>query len=437
MEDATDPSASSSIDWASLLANEDAVIYNEQAEINREISSRLQDASSSQSNVEILVTILREQTRTAAKADVGVLCTVATAFRLGIGKAVLANEDVAAIESCIRRAQSKCLSLMSHAAELLSKEWGDCSDICKHTHRFSPGHIEELSNLCKLGISKERAKEEVARQIQKRRGEKKKGSVKTLALQKIDIQSAINVLGGRPAAAKDTASAKPSRKRRGKSDTTYQPVSKKAKTTTTMDLGSAISGTQDKNGDLEVEVAHDHDRATNLRGEFNSSPSPASPIRFGSATPTDHLSINHSAHFAMSDAPPTTPNASRNTTVMTPVTGEPLSIQQIVDLTESLRASPVSILEETIETSKDPSPPSVNIPNCQIIDHMHEDYIQVVSLRLDDLIKDLDISKKALRESDVQEEECAKDHATYTRQFDQAAKVIIACIHNTKEMERI
>ncbi len=163
LDDASDLSTSSSIDWASLLANEDAVIYNGQAEINREISSRLQDASSSQSNVEFLVTILREQTRTAAKADVGVLCTVATAFRLGIEKAVLANEDAGAIESCIHRAQSNCLSLISHATELLSKEWGDYSDICKHTHRFSPGHIEELANLCKLGISKERAKEELAR----------------------------------------------------------------------------------------------------------------------------------------------------------------------------------------------------------------------------------------------------------------------------------
>ncbi len=138
-----------------------------------------------------------------------------------------------------------------------------------------------------------------------------------------------------------------------------------------MDLGGAILETGDEYVELEFEY---DDRATNLREEPNSSSSPASPIRFGSATPTDHLSMNHPAHYAMSDAPSPTPNAFGNTTAMTPVNGELLSLQQVVDLTESLRASPLSFLDETIKTSKDPSPPSVHIPKCQIIDHMHEGY---------------------------------------------------------------
>ena len=302
---ATTGTAPTPVDWTSLLADEDQYVYEGQAEINSEISSRLSNVTSSESKVETLATLLDEQIKNVARADLFVLCTLTIATQHGVREGVLATVSEAAVKDCVVRAQSKRLKLSSNAAAFLGKHWGNWKDVCNHTDQYSTGLIRELASLCKLGISKDDAKARLRLYISARRVGKTPGALKTPRLQVMDVKGAIAEV--KAERMKGVTSLPLSKKRKLTNDTAYHPPGKKAKIQVERSLEDSTSSTHFtpnsqhthrkpnpqhpdeeppidiEEGEVEVEVGRGG--ARDLTEAFDSPHSNSASDRDGSSTP--------------------------------------------------------------------------------------------------------------------------------------------------------
>ena len=230
------------VDWTTLLGEEDNYLYDGQAEITQEIDSRLDNTTSLDSKVDTLIALLHQQTKDVARADLFVLCTLVYATQLGVRERVLTTVREETLQACVVRAQSKRLKLTNNAASFLKQRWGDWNDVCLITKDFSKSIVQELARLCKLGISKNDAKERLRRHIYNRRIGKTPGVTKSPKLQKMDVTAAIAEV--KFERLRDVGSTQPSKKRElSRKDTTYHPSGKKAKTDPEHSLGGFVSNT--------------------------------------------------------------------------------------------------------------------------------------------------------------------------------------------------
>ena len=228
------------VDWTTLLGEEDKYLYDGQAEITQEIDSRLDNATSLDSKVDTLIALLHQQTKDVARADLTVLCTLVYATQLGVRERVLTTVREETVQACVIRAQSKRLKLTNNAASFLKQRWGAWKDVCLITKDFSESIVQELARLCKLGISKNDAKDRLRRHIYNRRIGKTPGVTKSPRLQKMDVTAAIAEV--KFERLRDVGSTQLSKKRElSMKDTAYHPSGKKAKTETKHPLGGFAS----------------------------------------------------------------------------------------------------------------------------------------------------------------------------------------------------
>ena len=209
--------------WRRLLADEDEFIYEGQAEVNRQIASRLQNEQASRSKGEVLATLLEEQMQSLARSELFVLCTMSIATKLNLEIQVLNNVKEDDVRSCVAQAQSRRLILSGHAESFLNKHWpgwGDIGENGNPNRQYSQIIVEELAKLCKLGISKEDAKVRLKAQTYKRRTSKLRGVSHTPALQRIDIKNVIADITGVPFIQGAVLKSQ-GKKAKGKKDTTY------------------------------------------------------------------------------------------------------------------------------------------------------------------------------------------------------------------------
>lgn len=318
-----DGPALSPMDWTTLFADEDDFVYEGQAEINRQIASRLENEESSKTKQEVLTTLLEEQMASVAGADLFVLCTLSTATQLGVEHEVLAKLREDDVRSCVVRAQSRRLVLASHAEAFLTKHWGDWGDICKLTKHYPEALVQELAKLCKLGISKEDAKVRLRAHIYKRRIGKTPGIQKTPTLQKMDVRNVITeVSAGHMTLAVSSKSSKLSKQKR-KKDTAYLPSAKKAKVDVdnqpddsvkntrdapspphsegTPDLAQSIDEPPAHSDDTAREIEVGRSGAENLSDGFGSPVSDDCSNRARSSTPGDR-------HSTAPSSPPLSPS---------------------------------------------------------------------------------------------------------------------------------
>ena len=230
------------VDWTTLLGEEDKYLYDGQAEITQEIDSRLDNATSLDSKVDTLIALLHQQTKDVARADLTVLCTLVYATQLGVRERVLTTVREETVQACVIRAQSKRLKLTNNAASFLKQRWGAWNDVCLITKDFSESIVQELARLCKLGISKNDAKDRLRRHIYNRRVGKTPGVTKSPKLQRMDVTAAIAEV--KFERLRDVGSTQPSKKRElSRKDTAYHPSGKKAKTEPEHPLGGFASNT--------------------------------------------------------------------------------------------------------------------------------------------------------------------------------------------------
>ena len=235
-----DESVPQSVDWITLLGEEDKYLYDGQAEITQEIDSRLDNATSLDSKVDTLIALLHQQIKNVARSDLFVLCTLVYATQLGVREQVLATIREETLQACVVRAQSKRLKLTNNAASFLKQRWGDWHDVCLITKEFSESIVQELARLCKLGVSKNDAKDRLRRHIYNRRVGKTPGVAKSPKLQKMDVTAAIAEV--KFERVRDVGSIQPSKKRElSMKDTAYHPSGKKARTETEHPLGGFAS----------------------------------------------------------------------------------------------------------------------------------------------------------------------------------------------------
>ncbi len=228
------------VDWTTFLGEEDKYLYDGQAEITQEIDSRLDNATSLDSKVDTLIALLHQQTKDVARADLTVLCTLVYATQLGVRERVLTTVREETVQACVIRAQSKRLKLTNNAASFLKQRWGAWKDVCLITKDFSESIVQELARLCKLGISKNDAKDRLRRHIYNRRIGKTPGVTKSPRLQKMDVTAAIAEV--KFERLRDVGSTQLSKKRElSMKDTAYHPSGKKAKTETKHPLGGFAS----------------------------------------------------------------------------------------------------------------------------------------------------------------------------------------------------
>ena len=234
-----DKSVSQSVDWTTLLGEEDKYLYNGQAEITQEIDSRLNNATSLDSKVDTLNALLHQQIKDVDRADLTVLCTLVYATQLGVRERVLTTVREETVQACVVRAQSKRMKLTTNAASFLEQRWGDWNDICHISKEFSGSVVEELARLCKLGISKDDAKNRLRRHIYDRRIGKTHVT-RSPKLQKMDVTAAIAEVNFERL--RDVGSTQPLKKRKlSTKDTAYHPSGKKANTETEHPLGAFTS----------------------------------------------------------------------------------------------------------------------------------------------------------------------------------------------------
>ena len=218
-----------SVDWTTLLGEEDKYLYVGQAEVTQEIDSRLRNATSLESKVNILIELLHQQTKDVARADLFVLCTLVCATQLGVREQVLATVGEETVKASVIRAQAKRMKLVNNAATFLEQRWGDWHDVCPFTREFSESIIQELARLCKLGISKSDAKDRLRLHVYNRRIGKTPGVAKTPKLRKMDVTAAIAEVKFEHV--RNLQNPQPSKKRElSMKDTAYHPSGKKAKT---------------------------------------------------------------------------------------------------------------------------------------------------------------------------------------------------------------
>ena len=375
------------VDWTTLLGEEDKYLYDGQAEITQEIDSRLDNATSLDSKVDTLIALLHQQTKDVARADLTVLCTLVYATQLGVRERVLTNVREETVQACVIRAQSKRLKLTNNAASFLKQRWGAWNDVCLITKDFSESIVQELARLCKLGISKNDAKDRLRRHIYNRRVGKTPGVTKSPKLQRMDVTAAIAEV--KFERLRDVGSTQPSKKRElSRKDTAYHPSGKKAKTETEYPVGGFASNAANdtsnsqqpdpvsnprhandersiNDDEVEPEVEVGRGAVRNLVERFDS---PQSHSTFDSTFDQDGRSTSLDCHdTAPTSPPPASPKTKMEIVPDSPARvtkawegAEPYPEQAVISLSDSYEEAPSprssttsNISEEMLQDVKD------------------------------------------------------------------------------------
>lgn len=172
--------------WSDLFADDDEYIYDGQPAVNQQIGLAIheQDLPSIKHT---LTRFLGESLQSNRRNDVFVLCTVSLATSLGIAEEVLARHDVLEVRACIERARTRRSRLGDRVESILNQEWGGWN-VCDISQECSAKLMCSLAKLCRLGVSKEVAKNKLQAAIHTRRTGKKRGTSKTPHLQTNDVE---------------------------------------------------------------------------------------------------------------------------------------------------------------------------------------------------------------------------------------------------------
>ena len=334
-----------SVDWTTLLSEEDKYLYLGQAEVTQEIDSRLSNATSLESKVNVLIELIHRKTKDVARADLFVLCTLVCATQLGVREQVLATVGEETVKASVVRAQAKRMKLVNNAAMFLEQRWGDWHDICPFTKEYSESIVQELARLCKLGITKKDAKDRLRLHVYNRRIGKTPGVAKTPKLRKMDVTAAIAEVKFEHV--RNLQNPQPSKKRElPRTDTAYHPSGKKAKTEMEHPLGRFASNAANTTlNEVEPEVEVGRGASRNLSEEFDS---PQSRSIFDSTSDSTFNRDGRSTSLECHDTAPTSEGAESNPE------------QAVISLVDSFEEAPSpessttsNISEEMLQDVKD------------------------------------------------------------------------------------
>ncbi len=199
-------------DWSRLLVDEGKYFYTSQPDANAQIENRLKRGQSSPKDV--LIEIIKEYKDPTSRNDVLVLCALTRAVQLGIADQVVTGSEND-VQACVKRAQTQRLRVEKNAEDLLKARWGG-SDICETGQQASARLVTELAKLCRLGISREVARDRLKAQIIKRRTTRTPGLSNSPFLQPRDVHSVVALTRGEVLQLDPVPKPSPSKKRKRK-----------------------------------------------------------------------------------------------------------------------------------------------------------------------------------------------------------------------------